>query len=261
MAGPGREAICPHPAFSRKREKAASADVTFSARPQLPRHTASATSALCYSLSRKREKGPCGRYIQRSSSATSAQCFSYPNTALQLPQHCALYPLSRLRGLGEAGQPSAADLRFSQLAQVLENLAGGFWRLTGGFLFLRVADHTAQLLTVGVRIEIQHFRHRVITLFNQPIAQLLQLVEQRNLLVVAVLQLIQRRGLALRRADAAFYQSAAAGGGGLPSNALRQFNGVTQLFIKRDLIGSSSLNPLTRRRAFQLLGVAFNSLY
>ena len=85
-----------------------------------------------------------------------------------------------------------ALLRFGQLAQILENLTGRFRRLVARFLFLRVADHTAQLLTVGVRIECNHVADRLIALFNQTIAQHFQFMEQRNLLVVAVLELVQR---------------------------------------------------------------------
>lgn len=79
-----------------------------------------------------------------------------------------------------------------QFAQILENLACGFRRLIPFFLFLRVADQSTQLLTIGIGPQIQYFSDGVITLIDQTIAQVFQFMEQHHLLVVTVFQLIQR---------------------------------------------------------------------
>ena len=78
---------------------------------------------------------------------------------------------------------------FRQFAQILEDQARGFRRFVAFFLFLRIADQGTQLLTVSIWPQVQHFSYGVIPVVNQSVTNLLQLVEQRNLLVVAVFSL------------------------------------------------------------------------
>ncbi len=88
-----------------------------------------------------------------------------------------------------------------------------------------------------MRIERNYFVHRLVALFDQAIAQRFQLVEQRNLLVVAVLQLVQRLTDRIDVARAQHFadqlQLAATA---LFFDALRQLDGGQQLFIQRDLL-------------------------
>ena len=92
-------------------------------------------------------------------------------------------------------------------------------------------------MAIGVRPQIQHLFYRVIAFIDQAIAQLLKLVKQHHLLVVAIFQLIQRLADGIHLALAQHFtnqlQLAAAT---FHLDTLGQLNGGTQVRIKRDLV-------------------------
>lgn len=166
-------------------------------------------------------------------------------------------------GSGKRRNPgSYAELAFvfGQFTQILEDKPRGFRRFITFFLFLRVADKRTQLLTVGVRPQVQHFRNGVITIINQTIADLFKLMEQRNLLVVAVLQLVQRLTDRLDVTAAQHFtnqlQLAAAA---FFLDTLGELNRVAQVGIQRDFIERvfTQLDHF-RAKTLQFFGVALN---
>ncbi len=83
----------------------------------------------------------------------------------------------------------------------------------------------------------QYFGYRVIAFDDQTIAQMLKFVKQHHLLIMAVLQLVQRLAnrfnVALAQHFSDKLQLAAAS---FHFDTLGQFNGVAQIGVQRDLI-------------------------
>ncbi len=80
---------------------------------------------------------------------------------------------------------------FIKLADVLEHLARGGWRLVARGLVLRVTNQAAQVLNISVRVELDEALQRAVALGDQAVAPAFESVETLVVLAGGAVHLVE----------------------------------------------------------------------